>query len=443
MERKFSFLIKIARVSILVGIFAALLYTGRGWWNEFAAMSAEERYSHSRYTMVVSLFRKVLGVLPFAAGHYELANSYLDEGKTDLAVSEYEKALKLDDRFTRAYVALADIYSRRGDTGKASELLRKAERLAPEDPEIRELTREADYANFLETGVKAFDGGDAVKARELLNKALVANPRSAHLHYLIALSFREEQDFYRMEDHLKEAIRLDPKYCAARSFLGDIYYGQGNFEVALEQYRDTLSVCGDDPFVLNNMGLAYMNLERYAAAIPLLEKALVLNPVNVETLHNLTNLYRDHGSVDKAIEGYVRLMQLKPDDLNVYIDLGDVYRGQGRLEEASRQYRLAAARGQRLLYQRRHPLLLVAVAHAYNGIQDYQTAKKLLDEALVRGSDDVKAYMTLSDTYRGLGRFDASLIALDKAKKLAPHNSSYIDKAIAKSRQDYEKFQKR
>ncbi|MFH0985234.1 MAG: tetratricopeptide repeat protein [Candidatus Omnitrophota bacterium] len=443
MKQKAGLLKKIIRTTILVGFFWVLIFVGRNQWNEFSAIPANERYIDPRYKKVVSLGRKVLGALPFAAGHYALANSYLDEGAESLAVDEYKKTLQIDAHFTDASVALAEIYLRRGHPTEALALLEKAEKLHPGNPDIKDLKKDASYVYFLESGVSSFEKGDEVKARELLNKGLAANPDSAHLHYLIALSFREEQDFYRVEDHLKTAIRLDPKYCAARSFLGDLYFGQGDFEAALQQYKDSLSICGDNSFVLNNMGLAYMNLERYGQAIPLLERSLVLNPANVETLHNLTNLYRDHGHADKAIEGYLRLIQLKPDDLNIYNDLGDIYRGKGQVEAASQQYRVAIARGQRMLYKRRNPPLLVAVAHAYNGIQDFQMAKKMLDESLIKGYDDPKAYMTLANTYRGLGRFDAALIALDKAKKLTPNNSSYIDTAIAQSRQDFERFQKR
>lgn len=421
----------------------ALLFVARKQWDQFSAIPANERYTHPRFKKIVSLYRKALASLPLAAGHYALAVSYEDEGAEGRAVDEYKKTLQLDPKFTQAYVSLAGLYRRRGRHEEALALLEKAESLASQDPEIKDLKKEASFTHFLEDGVKTFEKGDAVKARELLNKALEANPQSAHLHYLIALSFQEDQDFYRVEDHLKEAIRLDPKYCAARSFLGDLYFGQKDFEAALEQYRDCLSICGDDPFVLNNMGLAYMNLERYSQAIPVLERSLELNPSNVDTLHNLTNLYRDHSNLDRAIEGYLQLIPRKPDDLNIYNDLADIYRGRGQDDAASWQYRTAIMRGQRLLAQgRRYPPVLVAMAHAYNGIQDFQSAKKLIEESLVKGGDDPKAYMTLADTYRGFMRFDAALIALDKAKKLSPDNSSYIDAAIAQARQDFEKQQK-
>jgi Tfp pilus assembly protein PilF len=415
---------------------AVVIFVGKNKWIEFRDRPASERFSHSSYRKAVDYFRKALGVVPFAAGHYALAESYLDEGLEDQAVEEYKKTLQMDKRFVRAYADLANIYLRRESFKEAWELIQKGEAVVPDHPDIKDLKKQISYEYFLEAGVKTFEGGDRLKARELLNKALVANPNSAHMHYLIAMSFDERQDFYRMEDHLKKAIRLDPKFFLARNFLGDIYFGKNDFEAAVEQYRLSLAFNRDDPSVLNNLGLAYMNLERYGSAVSSLERALALAPNNLEIYHNLAFVYRDYGMLDKATEGFIKIIQMKPNDPNVCNDLGDIYRRQGRDEEARRQYQTGIERGKKLLSQGvRDPSILVALAYAFNGIQEFKRAKALIEEALRVNPNDSKAYMTLADAYRGLKRSDAALIALDKAKKLSSKKYLYIDEAISREKE--------
>ncbi len=427
---------KIIRTSILVGFLVTVLFVVRNKWIEFRDRPASDRFSHLSYKKAMDCFRKVLSLAPFAAWHCALADSYRDEGLVDQAVEEYNKTLQMDERFARAYLALASIYYQRESYKKAWELLQKAETMIPDDPDIKDLKKQVSSQYFLEAGVNVFARGDRIKARELLNNALAADPSSAYMHYLIALSFDEQQDFYRIEDYLKKAIDLDPKFYMARGFLGDIYFGKGDFEAAVEQYQLSLAVNGDDPYVLNSLGLAYMNLERYGSAVPNLERALALVPDNVEFRHNLAAVYRDYGMLDKATEGFIKIIEMKPDDPNVYNDLADIYRRQGRDQDALMQFRAGIEHGQKALSTGiRDPSLLVNVAYSYNGVQEFDTAKRLVEEAIRVAPNDSRAYMALADSYKGLNRPDIALIALDKAKKLSSKKYFFIDEAISRAKE--------
>jgi tetratricopeptide (TPR) repeat protein len=417
---------------LFVGFLAIVLFVGKNAWIELSRSATADQNSQPSYKTVMDRVRKVLKWAPFASVHYVLANSYSDEGLEDQAIEEYKKALQFNKHFVQAYLALSEIYLRKELYLKAMELLRKAEASIPNNPEVKELQKQASSGYFIETGVKAFEEGDRVRARELLNKALEADPNSAQTHYVLALSFDEQQDFQQVEDHLKEAIRLDPKFYLARSFLGDLYFGKGDFEKAIEQYEFAIAITNDDPAVFNNMGLAYMNLERYGSAIPNLEKAIALNPTNVETRHNLAAVYRDYGMLDKAAESFVGIIRMNPGYPNVHNDLGNIYRKQGRDQEALKEYRATIAYGQkRLLPSSRDPQLLVELAHAYSQIKEYETAKKLVDEALAANPNDSNAYLTLANIYRNSNQLEAALDVLDKAKKASTKKYLFIDEIIA------------
>ncbi|MFH1208713.1 MAG: tetratricopeptide repeat protein [Candidatus Omnitrophota bacterium] len=405
---------------------------GKSKWIEFRDNTDSDRYSQPSYRKATDFFRKVLGMIPHADAHQALAESYLDEGLEDKAIEEYKKTLQLDEHSVEVYLALANIYRRRESYKEAWELMKKAESMIPDNPDIKDLKKQAAYDYFLETGVKTFEGGDRLKARELLNSALDADPNSAQVYYLLAYTFDEQQDFDQVEEHLKKAISLDPKFYLALHYLGDVYFGRGDFEAAIEQYQSFLDIKGDDSSVLNNMGLAYMNLERYGEAIPRLQKALAFDPLNIEVRHNLSAVYRDQGMLDKAAEGFDSIIDMDPGYPNVHNDLGGVYRKQGRDQEALTEFRATIEYGQkRLSPTSRDPLLLVELAYAYNEIKEYNKAKKLIDEALKLDPNNQKAYWTLANIYKSAKRFDTALAVLDKAKKLSSKKYLFIEEAIA------------
>ncbi len=425
------FIKKIVRVLILVGIIVGVFYLQKNKLAEFRDLPVRDRYSHSFYKKTVDCYREILKRAPFATWHYALADSYMDEGLEAQAVGEYKKTIQMDSRSVQAYLALADIYDRRGSFKEAFELLQKAENAILENSEIRNLKNEISHVYFLEAGVKIFDEGDRVKAREWLSKALEAKPDSAHTHYLIALSFGEQQDFQQVEDHLKKAISLDPEHGSARSLLGDIYFGKGDFEAAIGQYQSFLDVHGDNPFVLNNMGLAYMNIEKYGPAIPGLQKALAFDPLNVEIRHNLSAVYRDYGMLDKAAEGFRSIIDMKRDYLNVHNDLGDIYRKQGREQDALKEYEASIEYGQKGLSRGvRDPLRLVELAYAYNETKEYEKAAQLINEALILDRNNQKAYLTLARIYKNSNRPKAALAALNKASQSSSRKYSYVEEAI-------------
>jgi Tfp pilus assembly protein PilF len=180
------------------------------------------------------------------------------------------------------------------------------------------------------------------------------------------------------------------------------------------------------------MGLAYMNLEKYGEAIPRLQKALASDPLDIGMRHNLSAVYRDSGMLDKAAEGFQSIIDMEPGYPNVHNDLGGVYRKQGRYQEALKEYRATIEYGKkRLAKNPRDPQLLVELAYAYNEIQEYEKAKKLVAEALRLDPNNQKAYWTLANIYKSAKRFDAALAVLNKAKKLSSKKYLFIEEAIA------------
>lgn len=67
------------------------------------------------------------------------------------------------------------------------------------------------------------------------------------------------------------------------------------------------------------------------------------NPRNAVTWAHLGNLYFDNGLHEKAIDAYLKSLELVPDNANVLTDLGVMYRRSGRPQQAVESFDRAIA----------------------------------------------------------------------------------------------------
>ncbi|MEM7480352.1 MAG: tetratricopeptide repeat protein [Acidobacteriota bacterium] len=72
----------------------------------------------------------------------------------------------------------------------------------------------------------------------------------------------------------------------------------------------------------------------FMAQVRRLEERLRANPDDADAVHELSNLYFDAQAWDFAEQGYVRYLQLRPDDPDVLTELGVTLYNQGRFEES-------------------------------------------------------------------------------------------------------------
>lgn len=127
----------------------------------------------------------------------------------------------------------------------------------------------------------------------------------------------EGRDYLRAEQFLIKVLRSGHRYADVLNMLGVIYHVEGKFNNAIESF----------------------------------EEALRINPNYTEATLNLAVLYNDLGEYKKAKGLYSRLKKAKTSsDLdpilrgkiaNLHADLGDIYRGVAKYDEAIEEYKKA------------------------------------------------------------------------------------------------------
>jgi len=169
-----------------------------------------------------------------------------------------------------------------------------------------------------------------------------------------------------------------------------------------------------------DLGERYLARNDTSKALEQFLKALEMNPDDPYLQYDLALTYDMKGVLDKAADHLKKAIELKPDYSDAYNYLGFVYFRQGRVYEAIEAYNKAL---DNLLYlnpQEAHLNLGVA----YLSLKQYQKAKVHLEEAIRIVPTFVPAYNSLGITYEGLGQDDKARSAYEKALELNPQ---YVD----------------
>ena len=111
-----------------------------------------------------------------------------------------------------------------------------------------------------------------------------------------------------------------------------------------------------------------------AAIIHQLESMAAQNPKDIETCLKLANFLYDQKQYDKAIEWYERALELDPKNVNARTDLGTAYFYSGRPQDALREY------NQSLRIDPRHEsTILNIIVVNLEGTHDLAAAQKAWD----------------------------------------------------------------
>ena len=147
-----------------------------------------------------------------------LGIGYLDRGQMELAMEKLQTALDHDSQHVPAHVTLAMIYERIGDERRARQHYRQASRLAPADGGTQN-----SYAVFL-CRQGEFDQAEEHFMRAVrdpfYNTPAVAWANSG-------ACARSAGDLDRAQQHLRQALELDPGFPDALYNLAEVYYQQG------------------------------------------------------------------------------------------------------------------------------------------------------------------------------------------------------------------------
>jgi tetratricopeptide (TPR) repeat protein len=249
-------------------------------------------------------------------------------GDLDKAVTLARAALKANAGNTRARLVLARVAIERGDAEGAYTELRRAQRQAPDDPDVL-------YYLALVSGDLARGAFDALYALA---------PDSARVHQLMAESLEAQEKHAEAETEYEAALRADPTLVDALLGLGRLKrirvacdeaitlyekaeairptpegaFGLGTClaarrddERAIEYFRQALARDGQMAVAWVGLGLSLTRVDRPADAIAALQKAIAIEPGMSEAYYALGQAYRKAGDDERSRGAFEKARELQ------------------------------------------------------------------------------------------------------------------------------------
>lgn len=164
-------------------------------------------------------------------------------------------------------------------------------------------------------------------------------------------------------------------------------YNEGDYVTAIEHLEQAVEIglkryeIGD---LYTYLGHCYSDMEMYDESINYYKMALEVGPDKVEYYVNLGVTYRRSGENQKALELYLQALKLDPDYAELHSGLGSLYILENQPEKAVEYFDKAIALDSNLAVAYGNGAL------AYALIGDFETAEEYLEKAEVRGYENIE-----------------------------------------------------
>ena len=361
------------------------------------------------------------------AGAYTLflrAKGYIENydkpENIDTAIGLFQRALKLDPRYTLAYAGLGDAYWKKYLYTKDRNLIQSTR--APCEQALH-LDDKLSAAHEC-LGTVAAGTGHYEVAVEEFDRALASEPTNEDAYAGLARAYESLGRPAEAERTYKSAIDVRPQYWAGYNSLGTFYFRQNEYEKAAEMFGKVVALVPDSFHGYDNLGAAYLGEGQYLKAIDTFIHSISLQPTAYAYSNIGTSYFYLH-RFDEAAANYEQALKLGGDDFEIWWNLGEAYYWSAeKKSEAEHAFRQCVSLGTpRLNVDPRdvEAMSVLAVCHAM--LKEHSDAVELILSADKLGPKDAElsfkealVYTQLRDTEQAVARLRDALDAGYPAK---------------------------
>jgi tetratricopeptide (TPR) repeat protein len=213
-------------------------------------------------------------------------------------------------------------------------------------------------SDLLKKAKDAFQKNDLKTASLFLNEVIDQNPNATEAYFYLANIFHVRGELGKAIKGFQRVLELDPHHTDAAISLSVIYNDIGKyeeakaiFEKANNQVKNNQQQGVTDPHLNKKFSLKHYELaEMYASygrcdeALFEYNKAVTLDPDNLEIRIKVAKTYTKKGFTSKAFEELKRLKNEHPGYLPARIAIGLLYYGNGNIIEAQAEWQNVLSR---------------------------------------------------------------------------------------------------
>jgi tetratricopeptide (TPR) repeat protein len=222
-------------------------------------------------------------------------------------------------------------------------------------------------------------------------------------------------NFILAERTYHDVLRAVPDDPTTNHLLGAMYYQLGNIEQAIHYMKISTELEPNERQYWSNYGSVLSIDKQFALAIECYDKALEIEPENIETLNRKALTHWQNEEHKKAQEISEKVLSLSPDNLEGYINLGISLANQDKLEEAAKLWEEAS---------QKHPSDTRVWSNWSNTLRELKKpvqSKKVALKALELDEHNTDALNNLGCTLRDLGQSEEAVKYFRKATDFKPN----------------------
>lgn len=342
--------------------------------------------------------------------HNRLGIVYYENGKYDISIEHYKKALLIrpNDAIQNENIGLA--FEAAGRLKEAEAAYNRAVMHAPNDsiPHNR-------------LGIFYYNIQEYDKAISCYQTAITIDAGNAVYWNNLALAQEYGGKFIaEAEQSYQKAIELAPDTASYYNDLGVYYHNRGNYEAAITQYQKAIALAPNIGLYLSNIGFAHETIGNQEAAL-----AAYLKAVQYDAAQGgrIAKLYFIKGEYELS-ERYARIaLEAFPANGLAYDFLAQALQQQGRMAEAEAVLQKAienCASDQDIFYNN-------LGLHYYN-LQLYEKAITFYQKAIDLRSNFALYYDNIGLAFENLSLWQEAEAVYKKSVELAPDNALYLNR---------------
>lgn len=290
-----------------------------------------------RYRQAVPLYRKALALNPAMPGlRMNLGLALFKGGELKEAIQIFSPLLKSQppssSEAQRLTILIGLAHYGLGEYAKTVPYLKQATASDPQNLPFRLVLAHSCLAS------KQFQC-----VLDVYHEILLLNAESAEADMLAGEALDEMNDRVGATQQFRAAVKADPKEPNVHFGLGYLLWVQSQYEEAAQEFQAELANVPNHVQAMVYLADSNMKMNHPEVALPLIQKAIRLDPENELAHLDLGILYADAGRRDDALRELKVAAKLSPNDVNPHWRLARLYQAMGRKDEANTEFAKASS----------------------------------------------------------------------------------------------------
>jgi len=259
-----------------------------------------------------------------------------------------------------------------------------------------------------------------------LEKTIERDPDNIKAAFLLALTCLTLGEKERAEEFLKGIIASHPDHIPSRRALADLYLSVQKLDEAEEQLREAVKIQGDNSQLFADLGYILKRRNNFSEALTLYFHALELGPNDVTRYYDIGDTCLALGDTERAILYLRKADQLDPYNSLVCYNLGRAYFDSGRYDQCEAASKAALQYDPEMVYGRTNLGLSATVnlGLAYLNLGKLKEAEHCFRRNLLLTAS---SYFNLGLSLHRQEKYEEALQNFLRAVELVPDDAEYWD----------------